>query len=92
MRVLEKLNDVQNMLLSKDGNYEVVYEYDTNGRISKQIVTGDIVATTTYEYDIDDNISKEIYDDNIKVITKTYTYDEVTSNIINVGVTSIKKA
>lgn len=92
MRVLDKLNDVQSMSLYKDGNYSVAYEYDANGRISKQIVTGDITATTTYEYDAEDNISKEIYDDNTKVITKAYSYDAVTSNITNVEVTSVKKA
>lgn len=91
MRILQRMRDVQNMALQKDGDYTVSYEYDANNRITKEVVTGDIQRITTFEYDAHDNISKEIYDDGIKIITKVYSYDLVTGNIVNIQVTSVDK-
>ena len=91
MRILQRIRDIQNMTLNKDGNYTVTYGYDAKGRIVTETVTGDIERITTFSYDENDNVSKEVYEDGVIVITKEYSYEPETGNITTITVTSTPK-
>lgn len=70
--------------LASGDSYSIAYEYDLQGRIVKETVTGDIARTVAYTYDENDNIITEIINVNGKTITKTYSYDTY-NNITNVA-------
>lgn len=64
------------LTLAKNEAYNIAYEYDGTGRISKETVTGSTNRVVDYTYDVNDNIVMQVIAIDEKVITKTYTYDE----------------
>ena len=84
MRIIERIRDIQRMSLYVDGDFTVNYKYDEHGRIIQESVTGSANRVIDYEYDDSDNLLKEIYNDGIKKITKTYSYDLVSGNIMSI--------
>jgi hypothetical protein len=87
MRAIDRMRRLEAMTLGVAANYVVDYTYDNKGRVSQEIVTGDINKTTTYTYDdATDNIITETTVENGITITKTYEYDEASGNIVKVTV------
>lgn len=89
LKTLKRIRAIEVLSAVTEGEYAVVYTYDEAMKIIKEVITGAIERTTDYTYNADDDIEKEIITENGKTITKLYTYDEVTKNITNVGVTVV---
>jgi hypothetical protein len=86
MRIVHRLRSLEVLTGMAEGVYDINYDYDAQGRIATETITGDISRTTTFSYDADDNIQTEVIEENGKVITKTYSYDPVTKNVAKVSV------
>lgn len=88
----ERLEDLK--LESDEGNYDEVYEYDSDGDVIRHVVSGDKNYTITYHYSENENkelmYSEKTYRNSKGeqvTIRKNYTYDE-TSNIRHIQTTT----
>ena len=75
------------------GNYAAAYEYNTDGKMSKETVTGDITRVTTYTYIASglENAGKlyqEVITENGYKITSTFTYDS-TGKVTNIATATV---
>lgn len=71
-------------------NYDIAYTYTTEGDIKKETITGDINRTTFFTYfttgEFVGNVEKEVIVEELKTITKTYSYETGTSRLLNISV------
>lgn len=68
-----------------EGTYEIEYLYNANGKIEKEVVTGDYSMTRDYVYNGAGKIEQEIMVYSGKKTTKTYSYDTVSGKIKKVS-------
>jgi len=86
MRALKRLRSLEIFAGVTEGAYAVDYEYDVQGHIITETLTGAIERNTAYTYDVDDNIETETTVEGGRTTTKTYTYDPATKNVTRVTV------
>ena len=58
-----------------EGDYEIIFEYDNEGNVVKEIVSGDYRIEKEYEYNDLGKITKETVTRDGRVTVKTYTYN-----------------
>jgi YD repeat-containing protein len=89
----EEIQSIKQLLvgLTEQGNFNETYQYDTNGNVIKQIVTGDVEYTVDYVYTDPENgilsysEKKFVQDGKNVTIRKDYSYDLETGNITGVA-------
>ena len=78
-----KINEALTLAIGNE--YDITYDYDETGRITKETVSGTVTRVTSYAYNAADNIVTETIVIGEKTVTKTYGYDEF-NNIKTVSV------
>ena len=81
----------ENAMLSliPNGNVNIRYVRDEQGRITDEVVTGSVQRVSKFYYDKSDNIVKEVIATEHKVYTKVYTYES--DSVTNVTITVAEK-